>query len=66
MLHLGADGGREESFDEVQAESALDILLDGRPAMRLICDLSDIAALVVGRLFTEGPLEALAMSSAFT
>lgn len=54
MLHFGADGGREESFDEVQAESALDILLDGRSAMWFICDLSDIAALVVGRLFTEG------------
>ncbi|WP_139652426.1 formate dehydrogenase accessory sulfurtransferase FdhD [Raoultibacter phocaeensis] len=54
MLHLGADGGGEEAFDEVQTESALDILLDGKPVMRLVCDLSDIAALVVGRLFTEG------------
>lgn len=54
MLHLGADGGRKKSFDEVQTESALDVLLDGRPVMRLICDLSDTVALVVGRLFTEG------------
>ena len=54
MLHLGADGYAMETLDEVQAENALDILLDDEPVMRLVCDSSDIVALVVGRLFTEG------------
>lgn len=54
MLRLGADGYTEEAFDEVQAESALDIFLNDEPVMRLICDSSNIVALVVGRLFTEG------------
>ncbi len=49
-----ADGTAEIRDEEVQAEHTLDVYVDGKLSMRIVCTPSDLVELVVGRLFTEG------------
>ncbi|WP_261428815.1 formate dehydrogenase accessory sulfurtransferase FdhD [Berryella wangjianweii] len=44
--------------EEVQGEHALDVHIDGTLAMRIVCSPSDLIELVLGRLFSEGIIQA--------
>jgi len=54
-----ADGTAEIRNEEVQAEHTLDVYVDGKLSMRIVCTPCDLVELVVGRLFTEGIIESV-------
>ena len=51
------DGRREFEQEDVQGEHTLDVYLDGKLSMRIVCSPFDLQELVLGRLFTEGVIE---------
>ena len=52
-----ADGSEEFRDEELQAEHTLDVYVDGKLTMRIVCTPSDLIELVIGRLFTEGVID---------
>ena len=49
-----ADGTRVEIQEQVPVEHFVDVWIDGRRSIRVVCTPADLADLVVGRLRTEG------------
>ncbi len=52
-----ADGTTEFANFPVQAEHTLDVYIDGRLSMRIVCSPDHLIELVIGRLFTEGIID---------
>lgn len=53
-VRLAPDGAAERRTDQLQAENALRVYVNGELTMTLVCSPSNIPELVLGRLFTEG------------
>ena len=53
-LHIGADGEVVRTLCPLQVESLLDVYVNDALVMHLTCSASNLAELVLGRLFTEG------------
>ena len=52
-----ADGASALETSNVQAEHTLDVYVDGKLSMRIVCTPTDLSELVCGRLFTEGIID---------
>ena len=51
---MHADGEIDVGARELQAEHTLDVFVEGKLAMRIVCTPTNLVELVMGRLFTEG------------
>lgn len=52
-----ANGTSSLETSNVQAEHTLDVYVDGKLSMRIVCTPTDLNELVCGRLFTEGVID---------
>ena len=51
------DGLESQETGDVQAEHTLDVYVDGKLSMRIVCTPTNLTELVCGRLFTEGVID---------
>ena len=51
---VGTDGSSVVRDEELQAEHTLDVYIEGKLSMRIVCTPTNLVELVMGRLFTEG------------